>query len=248
MTAPINDEERMVLAAARELADGEVCFVGIGLPSLAAVVAKLTFAPGLILMYESGAADVIPSSPPLSTGSPCVIDDAAYIGDCLAAFGALQADRLDVGILSAAQIDRRGNLNSTVIGDYAKPKLRMVGSGGAHDIAALIRRVVIVMPHEPRRFVEAVDFVTSPGHPAPSERGEQRAGGGPAAVITPRARFVFEDGEMTLDALQPGFTADEAVEGFGWTPGIREEPGLLPQPDPAAVEVLRAWIGSSASA
>jgi glutaconate CoA-transferase, subunit B len=238
---PATDEERMVLAAARELVDGEVCFVGIGLPSLVAVTAKLTHAPRLTLLYESGVADTLPPSPPLSTGSPAVIADATYVGDCLQAFGALQAGRLDVGVLSAAQIDRRGNLNSTVIGSYAAPKLRMVGSGGAHDIASLIGRVVIVMPHEPRRFVNRVDFVTSPGH-ADLALGERPvAGGGPQAVITPRAKFIFEDGEMTLAATQPGFSSAEAVEGFAWTPRVSAHLAEVPQADPAALEVLRRF-------
>ena len=235
----------MVLTAARELVDGETCFVGIGLPSLAAVVAKLTHAPGLTLMYESGIVDTIPPIPPLSTGSPCVIDDAAYVGDCLLAFGALQAGHLNIGILSAAQIDRRGNLNSTVIGDYGKPKLRMVGSGGAHDIASLIDRVLILMPHEPRRFVERVDFITSPGHPARNGRLQNLADRGPVAVVTPRARFVFEDGDMILDALQPGFGIAEAIEGFGWKPRLKTEVAQLATPDPAALAALRGWLEPS---
>ena len=234
---PPTDEERMVLAAAGELADGEVCFVGIGLPSLVAILAKRTHTPRLTLVYESGAADTIPPAPPLSTGSPAIVEDATYIGDCLGTFGALQAGHFQVGILSGAQIDRRGNLNSTVIGAYATPKLRMPGSGGAHDIASLVGRLLIVMPHEPRRFVEKVDFVTTPGHPRHGEPA--LAGGGPAAVITPRGRFVFEDGEMTLAALQPGFTAGQAVEGFGWAPPARSGLGRLPEADPGALELLR---------
>ena len=141
--APATAEERMIVAAAAEIADGDIVFVGIGVPSLAAVLAKRTHAPHATLVYESGVVDSLPPVPPLSTGSPSVIDGAALAGGCLEVFGALQAGRLDVGILSAAQMDRHGNLNSTVIGDYAAPRLRMVGSGGAHDIASLIGRSVI---------------------------------------------------------------------------------------------------------
>jgi glutaconate CoA-transferase subunit B len=227
----------MVAAAARELADGEVCFVGIGLPSLVAILAKRTHAPALTLVYESGVADTVPPTPPLSTGSPTIVEDAAYVGDCLGTFGALQAGYLDVGILSAAQIDRRGNLNSTVIGPYRTPKLRMPGSGGAHDIASLAGRVLIVMPHEPRRFVEKVDFITSPGHPGPGS--PPLPGGGPAVVMTPRGKFVFEEGEMTLAAVHPGFTAAEAVEGFGWAPPVRRELPELPAADLAVLDLLR---------
>ena len=238
----ITDDERMVVAAARELADGEVCFVGIGVPSLVALLAKRTHAPGLTLLYESGAVDTVPPVPPLSTGSPTVIDDAACVVGCLDIFGSLQAGHMDVGILSGAQIDRRGNLNSTVIGDYASPKLRMVGSGGAHDIATLIGRVLIVMPHEPRRFVDRVAFITSPGYPDTGVPRSDMPGGGPAAVITPRGKFTFEDGEMTLAAVQAGFTPLDAIEGFGWTVRIKGRVDELPPPDPAIVEILRKQV------
>jgi glutaconate CoA-transferase subunit B len=238
----ITDEERLVAAAARELVDGEVCFVGIGLPSLAALLAKHTHAPDLTLVYESGVIDAIPPSPPLSTGSPAVLDDTAMAGTCLDVFGSLQAGRLDVGLLSSAQIDRNGNLNTTVIGDYRKPTLRMVGSGGAHDISTLIGRCVIVMPHEPRRFVAAVDFITSPGYPTRGMPRSELAGGGPVAVITPRARFDFPDGEMTLTALQEGYTAAQAVEGFGWTPPVAPDLELIPEPAPDVLEILRTTV------
>jgi glutaconate CoA-transferase subunit B len=238
----ITDDERMAVTAARELADGEVCFVGIGVPSLVALVAKRTHAPGLTLLYESGAVDTVPPVPPLSTGSPTVIDDAACVVGCLDVFGSLQAGHIDVGILSGAQVDRRGNLNSTVIGDYASPKLRMVGSGGAHDIATLIGRVLIVMPHEPRRFVERVAFITSPGHPDTGVPRRDMPGGGPVALVTPRGKFVFEEGEMTLAAVQAGFVPSDAVEGFGWKVRIKDRVDELPPPDAAIVEILRAQI------
>jgi glutaconate CoA-transferase subunit B len=209
--------ENLVLAAALELADREVCFVGIGVPSLAAMLAKRTHAPHLVLIYESGAIDANPPIPPLSTGSPSVVADTAMIGDCLDVFGDLQAGRIDVGLLSAAQVDRHGNLNSTVIGDYRHPKLRMVGSGGAHDIASLAKRVVIVMPHDPRRFVNAVDFITSPGFlKGDGERARCGLRGGPQAVITGRGRFAFENEELHLERSFYPFSLTQAVEGFGW--------------------------------
>jgi glutaconate CoA-transferase subunit B len=233
VSGSFTDEEYMVLTAAAEIADGDVVFVGIGVPSLAAIVAKRTHAPKATLVYESGVVDALPDVPPLSTGSPSVITGAALAGGCLEVFGALQAGRLDVGILSAAQMDRNGNLNSTVIGAYAAPRLRMVGSGGAHDIASLIRRTVIVMPHDPRRFVERVDFVTSPGHDPGTDNGS------PGVVITPRARFGFTDGEMVLTGVRSGLSGDDAVEGFGWTP--RRAVDILELADPSgdAVEILR---------
>ena len=231
----------MVVAAAGMLADSEVCFVGIGAPSLAAVLAKLTHAPRLTLLYESGVADAIPPWPPLSTGDPAVIADTAFAGDCLSVFGALQAGRVDVGMLSAAQLDRRGNLNSTVIGNYPQPKIRLVGSGGAHDIATLAGRVITLMPHDPRRFVEQVDFVTSPGHPA-SDEGTGLVGGGPRAVVTPRAIFTFVDGDMTLAFLQPGFSVDEAIEGFPWRPPQVARVDQMEPVDPGMLEMLRSRV------
>ena len=158
-----HDEIVMTVATAQEIADGDICFVGVGVPSLAAMVAKRTSAPNARLVYESGAIDSNPLRPPLSTGSPEVVERTAMLGRCLDVFAMLQAGRFELGLLSAAQVDRLGNLNSTAIGRYESPRLRLVGSGGAHDIASLARETVIIMPHDPRRFVEAVDFATSPG-------------------------------------------------------------------------------------
>lgn len=236
------DEERMAVAGASYLRNDDVCFVGIGVPTLAAVLAKLTHAPSLTLLYESGVIGTIPPIPPLSTGSPSVIAHAAFSGDCLSVFGELQAGNITVGLLSAAQMDRRGNLNSTVIGDYTNPKIRLVGSGGAHDIATLAGRVLILMPHDPRRFVDRVDFVTSPGHPPDDAGSSPLVGGGPAAVITPRAVFGFDNGEMTLAALQTGFTEEEAVEGFPWQPPRRAEVARIPPPEPAILSTLRTRV------
>ena len=207
----------MAATAADELRDDEVCFVGIGAPSLAALLAKHRHAPSLTLVYESGAVDAVPDVLPLSTGSPSIASPTAYLGDCLDVFGALQAGRIEVGVLSGAQVDRRGNLNSTHIGGtYAQPKVRLVGSGGAHDIAALVGRLVIVMPHDPRRFVDQVDFVTAPGFAADGSRPAGTRGVGPSALVTSRGRFTFEDGEMTLAGVRDGYRADDAVEGFPW--------------------------------
>src|SRR5262249_22725912 len=149
--------------AAREIRNGSVCFVGIGVPSLAAITAKKMHAPDMVLIYESGAVDALPPVPPLSTGSPSVVADTAMVTSCLGVFSMLQRGVFDLGMLSAAQVDRFGNLNSTALGPYASPKVRLVGSGGAHDIAVLAKEIMIMMPHDPRRFVEKVDFVTSPG-------------------------------------------------------------------------------------
>lgn len=250
-SAPPTEFERLVVGCARELVDGEVCFVGIGVPSLAAMLAKHTHAPDLVLVYESGAIDADPPAAPLSTGSPVVVERTTMLGSCLDVFAALQAGHVDVGLLSGAQVDRGGNLNSTVIGPYGHPKLRLVGSGGAHDIGCLARRVVIAMPHEPRRFVEQVDFVTTPGYPtreertsgaAPRARDVRLTGGGPAALVTGRARFGFPDGDLTLDRLHHGVNASEAVEGLPWEVPRATDLDTAPPVDPDVLDVLRRRV------
>lgn len=233
----------MAWHAASEITDGEVVFVGIGAPGHAAMMARRTHAPAISMVFESGVMGADPRELPLSTGSPSVARDAAMHGSMLDVFSDLQQGRIDVGLLSGAEVDRRGNLNSTAIGGYASPKVRLPGSGGAHDIAVLARRVVIVMPHDPKRFVERVDFVTSPGH-RPGRQydvgGVRREG--PVAVVTSRALFRFDDGEMTLAALAPGLTADEALVGFAWpVPRRVELATLLPFPaDTGAFPFLAA--------
>jgi glutaconate CoA-transferase, subunit B len=207
---------KLAFSGARELKNEDVCFVGIGVPSDAAVLAKHTHAPDMTLIYESGVIGADPMVPPLSTGSPSVADGALMITDGLTVFSELQAGRINVGLLSAAQVDRKGNLNSTVIGPYESPKLRMVGSGGAHDIACLAGRLVIIMPHDPRRFVENVDFITSPGTDAEA-RKNLGLGNGPSALVTERARFSFETGVARLSAIMPGYSEEDALEDIPWS-------------------------------
>lgn len=247
MSSTATSVERLAAVAAREIRDGEVVFVGIGIPSHAAALARRTHAPEATLLYESGVIGALPEVPPLSTGSPSVVAGAAMIADSLMVFGELAAGRIDIGILSAAQVDVHGALNSTVIGEYRRPKVRLVGSGGAHDIAALARRVLIVMPHEPRRFVERVDFATSPGTEA-AHRPAWAAG--PAVLVTPLARFTFPEGVLTLDAVATGTTPDEALEGL--PPSIRRAPaiGTLDEPSEAVLAILRRDVlaGQEASA
>ncbi len=223
------DSALMAWHAAHELVDGEVAFVGIGAPGLAAMIARRHHAPGLAMVFESGVMGADPDVLPLSTGSPSVARNAAMHGSMLDVFADLQQGRIDVGLLSGAEVDRRGNLNSTVIGPYAAPKVRLPGSGGAHDIAVLARRVVILMPHDVRRFVRRVDFITSPGHnPGRTyDAGDVRREG-PVAVVTSRAVFRFARGELTLAALAAGTTAAEALHGFAWPIPSRRELSILP--------------------
>lgn len=223
------------------LRDGDACFVGIGTPSVAALLAKQAHAPNLSLIYESGAYGTVPSQLPMSTGSPSVASGASCLGDCSLVFGDLQAGRIDVAILSAAQVDRFGNLNSTVIGPYRSPKVRLVGSGGAHDIASLVGRTLIVMPHDPRRFVERVDFVTAPGFEETGDRPAGTRGEGPVAIVTPRAIFGFPLGVMRLEALHAGHDATSATEGFGWRVPVADRIERIEPPTRQEMEIMARW-------
>ncbi|MBS7697465.1 MULTISPECIES: CoA-transferase [unclassified Chelatococcus] len=244
------DAETLTMAwhAAQELHDGEVVFVGIGAPGLAAMIARRSHAPDITMIFESGVIGADPDKPPLSTGSPSVARGAAMIGTMLDVFATLQQGRIDVGMLSGAEIDRRGNLNSTAIGAYDNPAVRLPGSGGAHDIAMLARRTVLLMPHEPKRFVEKVGYITSPGHPASGVRAVRPgSGAGPAALVTPRALFRFDDGEMTLAATAHGVTAGEAVAGISWDVRRRHRLDVLP-PLPDKNHSIFDFVNDGASA
>ena len=225
----------MAWHAADEIADGDVVFVGIGAPGFAAMMARRTHAPNLSMVFESGVIGADPVALPLSTGSPSVARNAMMHGSMLEVFCELQQGRIDLGLLGAAEVDRRGNLNSTVIGSYASPKVRLPGSGGAHDIAALARRVVILMPHDPKRFVERVSFATSTGHaPGRVYNGNGVRREGPVAVVTSRALFRFDDGELTLAAVAQGMTVADVLAGFSWSVPCRPEVATLrPFPDDA---------------
>jgi glutaconate CoA-transferase subunit B len=242
-TAPFTSTEMMIVAAARELAGQRVCFVGVGLPNIAVNLARLTVAPDLELMYEAGAYGAKPARLPLSIGDPTIVTGATAVMPMLELFGYyLQRGLVDVGFLGAAQIDRHGNINTTVIGDYAAPATRLPGSGGACEIAINARRVFVIMRQSRRSFVERIDFVTSPGNLGGSEaaartRREQGwAGEGPSVVVTDLGVFHFaESGEMRLDSVHPGATLDDVRAAMAWEPLVTED--LRETPAPAAEEL-----------
>jgi glutaconate CoA-transferase subunit B len=180
-------DEMMSIAASRELKDGAVCFVGIGLPSEAANLARKTHAPNGILVYESGTIGARPEVLPLSIGDGELAEYADSVVSVPEIFNYwLQSGRIDVGFLGAAQIDRYANLNTTVIGEYESPKVRQPGAGGAPEIAASAREVIVMLRHKRRAFVEKLDFITSVGHlrGGGSRRELGYPGAGPVAVIT----------------------------------------------------------------
>lgn len=226
--------------AAAELSSDDICFVGIGIPSLAAMTAKRHFAAGMTMIYESGAIGSAPSTPPLSTGSPSVVERCDMVTSCLGVFSMLHRGHYNKGLLSAAQVDRFGNLNSTRIARPGRPDMPLVGSGGAHDIALHARQVIILMPHDPRRFVTEVDFRTSPG--LPEHATDAPRGNGPSVLLTPRARFTFDAGELTLDRTAPGTSIAQALEGFGWPVPHPERVEELPMPEHAVMETAEDLV------
>jgi len=217
----------MTAVAARELRDGEIVFVGVGLPNLACNLARATHAPNLVLVYESGAVGAVPARVPLSIGDPALAAGALMVCGMADVFQfLLQRGRIDVGFLGGAQIDRFGNINTTVIGDYARPRVRLPGSGGAPEIAAHARRTLVIARLDARAFPERVDFVTS-------------VSGGPVRVITDRCVLVTDpDGEreLVLAALYPGVTIHDVQHRVGWPLRVRT---ALECTEPPSDEVLR---------
>jgi len=217
--ADYSTSELMVCQAARQLEDGEVVFVGIGLPNLACNLARRLHAPHLVLLYESGAVGADPKRLPISIGDPALVTDSLSVCSMFDVFSYyLQGGLIDVGFLQGAQIDRFGNLNTTVVGDYSHPTARLPGSGGACEIAILARRVLIIAPQSRRSFPERVDFITSPGFVDGSETRNRPGmpGGGPSMVITDLGCYEFTDGEMILTSLHPGCTIEQVRGNTGW--------------------------------
>jgi glutaconate CoA-transferase subunit B len=223
--------EMMIVAAARELAGQRVCFVGVGLPNIAVNLAQRTVAPDLQLVYESGVFGARPARLPLSIGDPTIVTGAIAVTSMLELFGYyLQRGLVDVGFLGAAQIDRFGNINTTVIGDYQRPRTRLPGSGGACEIAINARQVFVIMRQSQRSFVERIDFRTSPGNlggaeaAAKTRREQGWMGSGPSVVVTDLAIYHFDDdGEMRLDSLHPGATLEQVRASMGWEVRVRDD-------------------------
>jgi glutaconate CoA-transferase subunit B len=246
-------DEIMTVTAARQLPNGAVCFVGIGLPSAACNLARMTHAPDLVLMYESGTVGSRPTVLPLSIGDGELAETATSVVPLPEIFAHyLQRGRVDFGFLGAAQIDRHANLNSTVIGDHARPKVRLPGAGGAPEIASFAREVLIIMKQTPRSFVPRLDFRTSCGYLAGS--GARRAtgspGAGPRAVITDFGvlRPDPDTDELTLSAIYPGITAEAARAATGWPLKIAARLETLAAPRPEELRVLRALEASTRAA
>jgi len=237
--------ELMVIVAARELRDGESVLVGVGIPNLAANLAKKLQAPNLNLVYESGAVGSNPSRMPLSIGDPCLVTGAKSVCSMYEQFSYyLQGGRIDVGFLGGAQIDKYGNINSTIIGSYDKPKVRLPGSGGACDIASNVKKIIVITPHEKRRFVEKVDFKTSPGFVDGKENWAKLGlqGGGPYAVVTSLGTLKFDEetGEMMLVSVHPGSSVEKVQENTPWPIKVADPLAQTPEPSEKELATLRA--------
>lgn len=213
--------ETMVVRAAKELQNCEVVFVGIGLPNLACNLARRLHAPELVLIYESGAVGAVPDRLPLSIGDPCLATDSISVCSMVEVFNYyLQGGRIDVGFLGGAQVDRFGNINSTVIGSYEKPKVRLPGSGGACEIAVHAKKIIMVLKQSEKSFPAKNDFITSPGFLNKSNPRKKLGmpGGGPALVITDFGVYSFshKTHEMVLTEIHPNVTVQEVKKNIGW--------------------------------
>jgi glutaconate CoA-transferase subunit B len=222
MTEPFTSTELLAIAAARQLRDDSTLFAGVGVPLLAAALAQRRHAPRLTIVVEGGIIGprIRPGRLPISTNEMRAAHQAQMLPAITDVFLFAQRGFLDVGFMGGAQIDEHGNINTSVLGEYARPKVRLPGTGGANDIASLCREVIIVTPHERRRFVKRVDFVTSPGW-LDGDGSRRRAGlifGGVTRVVTTLGLFGFdpETRRMRLDALHPGVTVEQVKEQTGF--------------------------------
>jgi glutaconate CoA-transferase subunit B len=236
-------QEMMAVAAAREIKDGEIVIIGTGLPLLAAFLAQKTTAPNIITLYESGAYDCKPVRTPSSVVDSVLAPGSAQTASLLEGLGYVHAGDIDVGFLGGAQIDKHGNLNTQVIGDYRAPKVRFPGSGGSNDIGAGCKRTIVMMAHLKQRFPEKVDFITTPGF---FNGGKERetygfVGGGPSVVISNMGllRFDAETREMYLASYHPGVSIEQIKENTGWDLKVAKDVHETEPPDPEVIRILR---------
>nr|WP_208605188.1 CoA-transferase subunit beta [Pseudomonas abietaniphila] len=245
--------EMMTVAAARRLKNGSVCFVGIGLPSKAANLARLTSSPDVVLIYESGPIGAKPDVLPLSIGDGELAETADTVVSTSEIFRYwLQGGRVDVGFLGAAQVDRFGNINTTVVGDYHNPKVRLPGAGGAPEIAGSAKEVLIILKQSSRAFVNKLDFMTSVGH---GEGGDSRKrlglpGAGPVGIITDLCIMEPEAGthEFVVTTLHPGVTREQVIAATGWELRFAENVVVSEEPSEYELSALRDLEARTAAA
>ncbi|NOZ07099.1 MAG: acyl CoA--acetate/3-ketoacid CoA transferase subunit beta [Chloroflexi bacterium] len=252
MSTTFTESEFMIAQCARLMKDGETAFIGYGMPQIAAILAQMYHAPDLVQLYEFGAIGPQPSTPfvRLTMGGPSNCFRSLAWTNMNTIFAQAGAGYLDVGILGASQIDLYGNVNSTVIGDYEHPKRRFPGSGGGNEVASLCWRTIVIIMHEKRRFVEKVDFITSPGFLDGSEGARERAGlprdTAPYRVVTSRALLGYAPNRrMQLLGVLRGFTVDEILAEMGFAPEVADDVVTLEPPTADELHLLRDVIDPS---
>lgn len=240
MTGSFTTTEMMIVAGARAVADEDRCFVGVGLPNVAASLARHAYNDDLELVYESGILGARSPRVALSIGDPALVSGSAAVMTMFDLFGSvLQGGRVDVGFLGAAQVDRHGSVNTTVIGPYQTPKVRLPGAGGATEIGAFARRTIIFIRHRLDAFVNELDFCTTPGRTPDLEHRRQSGelGGGPSHIVTDLGVLAFDDavGEFVLEQVHPCTTPAQVTAATGWD--LRVSPELIETPAPTAEEL-----------
>jgi glutaconate CoA-transferase subunit B len=234
--------EMMIVVSARQLAGERVCFVGVGPPNIACNLAKRTVAPDLQLVYEAGVYGAAPARLPLSIGDPTLVTGSLAVTSMFDLFSFyLQRGLIDVGFLAGAQIDRFGNLNTTVIGEYAHPKVRLPGSGGACEIAINAQKIFVMMPQSTRSFVKQLDFRTSPGHLAGAGSRPPHWGAGPTVVVTGLGVYGFDEatGEMELRSRNPGVALDDIRAATSWDLRMADDVPETPPPTDVELRLIR---------
>ena len=244
MSERFTPAELMVVAASREIQDGETVFVGMRLPLIAFALAKRLHAPNAIGFFENGIVRDTPASELLYTmGDPPNIEGALMCGRMTAVMGLMQKGEVDLGFLGGAEVDKYGNINTSYIGDPTHPAVKLPGSGGAADIASLAKRFVVIIEHNDRRLVERVSYITSPGA---GDGSSSRASlgltrGGPSAIITTMGvlRFGSESAEAYLESVHPGVSVDELKQNTGWPLAAASEIATTANPTEEELHIIR---------
>jgi glutaconate CoA-transferase subunit B len=239
--------ELLVTVSAHEIRDRETVFAGVGMPTLSALVAKLTHAPDALIATESGSIDPLPKRIILGIGDNAGVENALIATSLWRLFADQQRGYFDIGMLGGAQVDMYGNLNSTAIfgnGDYCTPAARLPGSGGANDIASCAKRTIITLPLQKRRFLKRVDYISSPGYLTGAGAREEAGltGGGPSAIITNKCIFRFDEQtkEAYLDSVHPGVSADDVAAEVSWDLKVADDLKTTEEPTVREVELIRA--------
>jgi glutaconate CoA-transferase subunit B len=241
--------EQMIITASRFIEEGEVVYVGAGLPVAASFLAKYLQAPNATIVFETGVIRSIPCELPIGTDSIGTQSEADLVSDGLYVNSLAQRGRFTLGFMGAGQVDRYGNVNSTVVGDLENPTLRYPGGGGACEISSLCRRTVIILRQKRQRFPEKIAYITAPGYLDGRPNSRTKAGlpndTGPFSVITDMATYRFENCEMVLNSVHEGVTVDEVESNVGWKLRVPEDMEVTPNPTVEELRTLREVVDTN---